>query len=44
VRSGAAVRVDDVLTGLGRHPAKFGVDGASSALIVPLTFRGAHRL
>ncbi|MCW3040171.1 MAG: sensor histidine kinase [Solirubrobacterales bacterium] len=37
---GAPVRVDDVATGLSWHPAGFGLSGASSALIVPLIFRG----
>lgn len=40
LRSGAPVRVDDVRTGLTRDPAGFGIHDASSALIVPLIFRG----
>jgi len=40
LRSAAPVRVDDVSTGLIIDPAEFGLDGARSALIVPLLFRG----
>jgi signal transduction histidine kinase len=40
LRSSEPVRVDDVSNGLMIDPARFGVDGARSALLVPLVFRG----
>jgi signal transduction histidine kinase len=40
LRSSEPLRVDDVTTGLMIDPARFGVDGARSALLVPLVFRG----
>jgi signal transduction histidine kinase len=39
LRSGEPIRIDDVST-LIFDPAKFGLSGARSALIVPLVFRG----
>jgi signal transduction histidine kinase len=40
LRSFAPIRVDDVATGLMVDPARFGITGAHSALLVPLVFRG----
>jgi signal transduction histidine kinase len=40
LRSSEPMRVDDVSTGLMIDPARFGLDGARSALLVPLVFRG----
>ena len=40
LRSSEPVRVDDVSTGLMIDPASFGLEGARSALLVPLVFRG----
>jgi signal transduction histidine kinase len=40
LRSSEPIRIDDVSTGLMVDPARFGLDGARSALLVPLVFRG----
>jgi signal transduction histidine kinase len=40
LRSSVPLRVDDVSTGLMIDPARFGLEGARSALLVPLVFRG----
>jgi GAF domain-containing protein len=40
LRSSEPMRVDDAATGLMVAPARFGLDGARSALLVPLVFRG----
>jgi signal transduction histidine kinase len=40
LRSSKPMRVDDVSTGLMIDPASFGLEGARSALLVPLVFRG----
>ena len=40
LRSALPIRIDDVSTGLLVDPARFGLDGAHSALLVPLVFRG----
>ncbi|MEA2156081.1 MAG: hypothetical protein QOE11_2221 [Solirubrobacteraceae bacterium] len=40
LRSSEPIRVDDVATGLMVDPAQFGLEGARSALLVPLVFRG----
>jgi signal transduction histidine kinase len=40
LRSSEPIRVDDAATGLMVAPARFGLDGARSALLVPLVFRG----
>jgi signal transduction histidine kinase len=39
IRSGAPIRIDDAST-LIVDPARFGLEGAHSALLVPLVFRG----
>lgn len=40
MRSGVPVRIDDVARGMIVDPARFGLAGARSALMVPLVFRG----
>jgi signal transduction histidine kinase len=40
LRSSTPIRIDDVSTGLIVDPGQFGLDGAQSALLVPLVFRG----